>query len=68
MNRAFAIIGVPAVGVSAFYAAILWGRWVATIVAIGLTVLLAVVAKVDSRRRRAASQLASGQDQTPLGR
>ncbi len=68
MNRAFAIIGVPAVVVSAFYAAILWGSWVATIVAIGLSLLLAIVAKVDSRRRRAAQESASGAGQPPAAR
>ncbi|HVB33619.1 MAG TPA: hypothetical protein VNJ52_04475 [Patescibacteria group bacterium] len=68
MNRAFIIIGVPAVGVAAFYAAVLWGRWVALTVAIGLTLVMAVVAKVDSRRRRAAEQLAAGQGRTPMAR
>lgn len=66
MNRAFAIIGVPAVGVAAFYAAVLWGRWAALGVAIGLIVILLVVAKVDSRRRRSTQGLAAGQNHTPV--
>lgn len=64
MNRAFAIVGVPAVGVAAFYSAALWGFSVAAIVAIGLTSLLVVTAILDARRR-AARSLSSGQDRTP---
>jgi hypothetical protein len=63
MNRAFVIIGVPAVAVATFYAAVLWGRWVATAVAIGLTLILLIVGLVDSRRR-AAQAPASGADRT----
>jgi uncharacterized membrane protein YqjE len=60
MNRAILIIGVLAVGVTTFYVAAFWGRWAATIVAIALLLLLAMVAFVDRRRvsRRA----------TPAGR
>lgn len=67
MNRAFVIIGVPAVGVATFYAAVLWGRWIATAVAVGLTLILWVVAMVDSRRR-AAQALASGRNHTTAAR
>lgn len=55
MNRALLIIGIPAVGVATFYAAALWGRWAATFVAIGLSLLLGA-AIVFERRRRAARE------------
>jgi membrane protein implicated in regulation of membrane protease activity len=60
MNRALLIIGIPAVGVAAFYSAALWGWWVAMWVAIGLTLLLAGVAVVDRRRRRAGGEHPAG--------
>ena len=53
MNLAFLIIGVPAVGVAAFYAGILWGGWMAALVAVGLSLVLATMAVVDRRRRQA---------------
>jgi len=53
MNRALLIIGIPAVGVAAFYAAALWGWWAAVWMATGLSVLLAGVAVFDRRRRQA---------------
>jgi hypothetical protein len=62
MNRAFAIIGVPAVGVAAFYSAALWGLSVAAMVAAGMTLLLVATAIFDARRRRAGHPLSSGQD------
>lgn len=68
MNRAFVIIGIPAVGVATFYGAVLWGRWGATIVAVVMTAGLTIVATVESRRRRAAQQLASGQSRPPTAR
>lgn len=68
MNRAFVIIGVPAVAVAAFYAAVLWGRWGATLVAIGMTAALIITAAIDSRRRRAAHPLASVQNRPPVAR
>ncbi len=51
MNRALLIIGVPAVAVATFYAAALWGRWAATVMAVLLSLLLGFVALVDHRRR-----------------
>jgi hypothetical protein len=60
MNRALWIIGVPAVGVAAFYAGILWGRWGATLVAIGVSLLFAAAALFDRRRRRAGGAHPAG--------
>ena len=68
MNRAFVIIGIPAVGVAAFYAAVLWGRWGAVIVAVAMTAALVVITTVESRHRRAAQQIVHGQNRTPTGR
>ena len=68
MNRAFVIIGIPAVGVAAFYAAFLWGRWGAVLVAVGMTAALVIVASIESRHRRAAQPLVHGQNRTPTGR
>jgi membrane protein implicated in regulation of membrane protease activity len=56
MNRALLIIGIPAVGVAAFYSAALWGWWVAMWVAIGLSLLLAAVTVFDRRRHRAGRE------------
>jgi hypothetical protein len=67
MNRAFLIIGIPAVGVAAFYAAVLWGRWAATGVALGLTLALVTIAVVD-RRRRASSTTVAGRREPSSGR
>jgi membrane protein implicated in regulation of membrane protease activity len=60
MNRALLIIGIPAIGVAAFYSAALWGWWVAMWVAIGLSVLLAGVAVFDRRRRQAGRAQPAG--------
>lgn len=51
MNRALLIIGIPAVGVATFYAAALWGPWVATFVAIGMSLLLGTAVAFERRRR-----------------
>jgi membrane protein implicated in regulation of membrane protease activity len=66
MNRAFLIIGVPAVGVATFYTAVLWGRWAAATVAIVLTLALAAVAVVD-RRRRANRQASTNRSEASTG-
>lgn len=60
MNRALLIIGIPAVGVAAFYAAVLWGRWGATFVAIGLSLLLGAAMAYERRRRQAGREHPAG--------
>jgi hypothetical protein len=60
MNRALLIIGIPAVGVATFYAAVLWGRWVAMFVAIGLLLLLWAATAFERRRRSAAREHPAG--------
>ncbi|MDE3136855.1 MAG: hypothetical protein KGL59_09795 [Acidobacteriota bacterium] len=60
MNRALLIIGIPAVGVAAFYSAALWGWWTGMWVAIGLSFLLAGVAVFDRRRRQPGREHPAG--------
>lgn len=52
MNRALAIIGVPAVGVVVFYVAVFWGFWPALGTGVALTLGLVAVTITDQRRRR----------------
>jgi hypothetical protein len=60
MNRALLIIGIPGVCVASFYAAVLWGRWGATFVAIGLSLLLGAAITYERRRRQASPERPAG--------